>query len=136
MTTLTWRFSTVLSNVWPVCVLFALFASLIAWLPPMLLPRVNPFPLSPQGTAIGLLLGARTLTAPPATRLSPPVALVLAFPVRPRPSAARPAVRSTVFRTNNSYLRLSEARELWGRAIVLCREVAQVTLEGLEPPAF
>ena len=93
MTTLTWRFSTVLANVWPVCVLFAIFGSLIARLPPMLLPRINPFPLSLQGTAIGLLL---------------------------------------VFRTNNSYLRLSEARELWGRAIVLCREVAQGMVIGSE----
>ena len=28
-----------------------------------------------------------------------------------------------VFRTNNTYLRLAEARLLWGRAVYLCREV-------------
>ncbi|KAL1528906.1 hypothetical protein AB1Y20_010228 [Prymnesium parvum] len=91
MTSLTWRYSTVLRNVWPVCLIFAMFGSLVARVPPMLLPRINPFPLSLQGTAIGLLL---------------------------------------VFRTNNSYLRLSEARELWGRAIVLCREIAQGMVLG------
>ena len=81
-----WYESTVLANVWPVCLVAALLAAGIASLPQALLPRVSPLPLSLQGTAIGLLL---------------------------------------VFRTNNSYLRLSEARELWGRAIVLCREIAQ-----------
>ena len=30
-----------------------------------------------------------------------------------------------VFRTNNTYQRLAEARLLWGRAVYLCREVAQ-----------
>eukprot|EP00965_Chrysotila_dentata_P114443 3782682-Pleurochrysis_carterae.AAC.5 len=30
-----------------------------------------------------------------------------------------------VFRTNNSYQRLGEARGLWGRAVYLCRELAQ-----------
>ena len=30
-----------------------------------------------------------------------------------------------VFRTNNTYQRLSEARLLWGRAVFLCREIAQ-----------
>ena len=36
-----------------------------------------------------------------------------------------------VFRTNNTYQRLSEARLLWGRAVFLCREVAQTTATAL-----
>ena len=90
----TWRFSTVLSNVLPLCAALAVFAFLVASLPSVLWPRINPYPLSLQGTAIGLLL---------------------------------------VFRTNNSYQRLSEARELWGRAIVLCREIAQGMTIGHKP---
>ena len=58
MTVLTWRFSTILSNVWPVCFLFGIFGVMVARLPPLLLPRINPLPLALQGTAIGLLLGA------------------------------------------------------------------------------
>jgi len=30
-----------------------------------------------------------------------------------------------VFRTNNSYLRLSEARELWSQVVILCRDLSQ-----------
>ena len=30
-----------------------------------------------------------------------------------------------VFRTNNSYLRLTEARELWSKLIILCRDIGQ-----------
>lgn len=85
----TWRYSTVLSNVLPVAVLAATLATLLVSLtPPVLRIRINPLPLSLQGTAIGLLL---------------------------------------VFRTNNSYQRLSEAREQWSLAITLCREIAQVS---------
>lgn len=91
-----WRSSTVLANVAPVCVLLGLLAALVTSLPASILPRVSPLPMSLQGTAIGLLL---------------------------------------VFRTNNSYLRLSEARELWGRAIVLCREIAQSVTIGSVPAA-
>lgn len=84
---LTWRYSTIFNNVLPLALIAGLStALLVGLLPPMIFPRVNPFPLSLQGTAIGLLL---------------------------------------VFRTNNSYQRLSEAREQWSRAIVLCRSVAR-----------
>ena len=57
---MTWRFSTVWQNVAPVCILAALIASMVPMLPSALLPRINPFPLSLQGTAIGLLLVFRT----------------------------------------------------------------------------
>ena len=30
-----------------------------------------------------------------------------------------------VFRSNTTYQRLDEARRLWGRAVFLCREIAQ-----------
>lgn len=36
-----------------------------------------------------------------------------------------------VFRTQNSYNRLAEARALWGRAVYLCREVAQTVSTSL-----
>lgn len=36
-----------------------------------------------------------------------------------------------VFRSNNTYQRLAEARLLWGRAIYLCREIAQSTATAL-----
>jgi hypothetical protein len=36
-----------------------------------------------------------------------------------------------VFRTNNTYQRLNEARILWGRAVFLCREIAQSTATAL-----
>lgn len=83
---LTWRFSTVLQSVCPICFVATLWAFLIASIPAGFLPRMSPIPMSLMGTALGLLL---------------------------------------VFRTNNSYQRLAEARNLWGRTIGLCREVAQ-----------
>ena len=86
-TILNWRHSTVFANVWPVALIASVTSTLFLWLVPAhFLPGLNPFPMSLQGTAIGLLL---------------------------------------VFRTNNSYQRLSEAREQWSRAIVLCRNLAQ-----------
>ena len=36
-----------------------------------------------------------------------------------------------VFRTNNTYARLNEARVFWGRAVFFCREVAQTTATSL-----
>ena len=82
----TWRFSTILASVAPICLAFSTWAFCIARLPAALLPRTSPVPMSLMGTAIGLLL---------------------------------------VFRTNNSYLRLNEARALWGGAVYLSRELAQ-----------
>lgn len=82
----TWRYSTVLLALWPISTIAAAWAFLLACLPPMLIPRTSPIPMSLFGQALGLLL---------------------------------------VFRTNNSYQRLNEARGLWGRMVYLCREVAQ-----------
>jgi len=36
-----------------------------------------------------------------------------------------------VFRTNNTYLRLAEARVLWAQAVFFCREIAQTTATAL-----
>lgn len=91
-TGLTWRFSTILRAISPICTLSALWAYCVASLPAALLPRTSPVPMSLMVTAIGLLL---------------------------------------VFRTNNSYLRLAEARRLWGSAIVLVREVSQTVVTAL-----
>ena len=88
----TWRFSTVLAALWPICLVLGVWAYLVASIPPTLLPRTSPIPMSLMGSAIGLLL---------------------------------------VFRTNNTYARLNEARLLWGRAVFLCREVAQTTASAL-----
>ena len=82
----TWRFSTVLAALWPIILVAAAWAFLVASLPSAWLPRTAPGPHGLMGSAIGLLL---------------------------------------VFRTNNTYQRLNEARLLWGRAVYLCREIAQ-----------
>jgi hypothetical protein len=91
-TGLTWRFSTILRAIAPICTLAALWAFFVASLPAALLPRTSPVPMSLMVTAIGLLL---------------------------------------VFRTNNSYLRLAEARQLWGSAILHTREVSQTVVTAL-----
>jgi hypothetical protein len=88
-TGLTWRFSTILRAISPICASAALWAYFVTSLPATLLPRTSPVPMSLMVTAIGLLL---------------------------------------VFRTNNSYLRLAEARQLWGSAIVQVSEVWQSML--------
>lgn len=85
-TAATWRFSTVFRAVYPICMAAALWGFFVTSLPPGLLPRCSPVPMSLIGAALGLLL---------------------------------------VFRVNNSYQRLGEARGLWGRAVYLTREVAQ-----------
>lgn len=82
----TWRYSTILTALWPICLLCAIWAFGVASLPARFLPRTSPVPLTLMGSAIGLLL---------------------------------------VFRSNNTYNRLYEARVLWGRAVFLCREIAQ-----------
>ena len=82
----TWRYSTILTALWPIMLAASAWAFLVASLPTRWLPRTAAGPHGLIGSAIGLLL---------------------------------------VFRTNNTYQRLSEARLLWGRAVFLCREIAQ-----------
>jgi len=91
-TGLTWRYSTVLASVWPICLFLSLWAYMVALLPVALLPRTSPIPLTLTGSAIGLLL---------------------------------------VFRVNNLYGRVAEARLLWGRAVFLCRQAAQTVATSL-----
>lgn len=91
-TALTWRYSTVLASVWPICLLASIWSYGIASLPPTMLPRTSPIPLTLMGSAIGLLL---------------------------------------VFRVNNLYGRVAEARLLWGRAVFLCRQAAQTVVTSL-----
>ena len=55
-TGLTWRYSTVLASVWPICLFLSLWAYMVALLPVALLPRTSPIPLTLTGSAIGLLL--------------------------------------------------------------------------------
>ena len=88
----TWRYSTVLAALWPICLCASAWAYFVASLPPRILPRTSPLPLTLMGSAIGLLL---------------------------------------VFRTTNTYQRLAEARLLWGRAVFLCRELAQTAATAL-----
>jgi putative membrane protein len=88
----TWRHSTVLASVWPICLLAALLGTAFASLPQRFLPRTSPVPLTLMGSAIGLVL---------------------------------------VFRTNNLYSRLSEARQLWGKAVFLVRQAAQTMASSL-----
>lgn len=88
----TWRFSTVLASVWPICIGAAAWAYGVASIPAKFLPRASPVPLTLMGSAIGLLL---------------------------------------VFRVNNLYGRVAEARLLWGRAVFLCRQAAQTTATSL-----
>lgn len=85
-TGVTWRHSTVLASVWPICLSLSLWSFCVASLPARFLPRTSPLPLTAMGSAIGLLL---------------------------------------VFRVNNLYGRVAEARLLWGRAVFLCRQAAE-----------
>ena len=87
----TWKYSTIFAGVWPIAVMSAGWAYLIAAFATSL-PRVSAVPSTLMGTALGLLL---------------------------------------VFRTTNTYQRLAEARALWGRAVFLCREVAQSVATAL-----
>lgn len=89
---MTWRFSTVLASVLPLCTFFAAWAYAVASIPAQHLPRMTPVPLTLMGSAIGLVL---------------------------------------VFRVNNLYGRLMEARGLWGRAVFLCRQAAQTVATSL-----
>ncbi|KAL1527083.1 hypothetical protein AB1Y20_015766 [Prymnesium parvum] len=91
-TIVTWPDSTVLRSLWPLSMIASFWAFAVASLPPHLVPRCSPIPMSLFGQALGLLL---------------------------------------VFRTQNSYNRLSEARQLWGQAIFLCREIAQTVATAL-----
>mmetsp|Transcript_25005 Transcript_25005/g.74990 ORF Transcript_25005/g.74990 Transcript_25005/m.74990 type:complete len:375 (+) Transcript_25005:103-1227(+) len=91
-TGVTWRHSTVLASVWPICLSLSLWSFCVASLPARFLPRTSPLPLTAMGSAIGLLL---------------------------------------VFRVNNLYGRVAEARLLWGRAVFLCRQAAQTVATAL-----
>ena len=50
---MTWRFSTIWSAVWPLCLFAAIWAYAIASLPVLLIPRTSPVPLTLMGSAIG-----------------------------------------------------------------------------------
>jgi len=58
--TKTWRYSTILRAIGPICLLASAWAFLVASLPATLLPRTSPIPMSLMVTAIGLLLVFRT----------------------------------------------------------------------------
>ncbi|EOD38332.1 hypothetical protein EMIHUDRAFT_224720 [Emiliania huxleyi CCMP1516] len=55
-TGVTWRHSTVLASVWPICLSLSLWSFCVASLPARFLPRTSPLPLTAMGSAIGLLL--------------------------------------------------------------------------------
>ena len=88
----TWKHSTVLASVWPICVSTAIWSFGIASIPARLRPQTSPVPLTLMGSAIGLVL---------------------------------------VFRVNNLYARVGEARTLWGRAVYLVRQAAQTVATSL-----
>lgn len=92
-----WRFCAVLSRVWPVIAIAALWSYLVSVLvPTKILTKLAVglgTALQMQGTAIAFLL---------------------------------------VFRTDNAYSRLSEARECWANAVYLCREIVIKSVVALE----
>ena len=52
----TWRYSTIVASVWPICLCASCWAFLVASIPARYLPRMSPVPLTLMGSAIGLLL--------------------------------------------------------------------------------
>ena len=92
-----WPTSTVLHAVWPCCLLVGLWALLVGHID-MRWPEL----LAKLG-----LSSSRSVTSLPIELQGTAIGLLL------------------VFRTNNGYDRLAEARALLGRVLCLCREIAQ-----------
>ena len=93
----TWRHSTVLRAVLPCCLLVGLWALMVGFI-----DQISPGMLGYFG-----LGSARPITSLPIELQGTAIGLLL------------------VFRTNNGYDRLAEARALLGRVLCLCREIAQ-----------
>ena len=87
----TWRYSTILASVWPVCLCASCWAFAVTSIPVGYLPRMSPVPLTLMGSAIGLLLVFRVNNLYSRARHVIPTHLALSLPLSlPRPRSLTP----------------------------------------------